>query len=501
MTKHYSLGYDIGSSSVKASLLDLETGKTVASDFSPRTEMPIDARSPGWAEQDPDMWWKNLILATKAVMAKSGSPDHEIVSIGISYQMHGLVMLDGKQNVIYPAIIWCDSRAVSTGESLLQQLGLNQCCDTSLNVPGNFTLSKLKWIKDNEPSVFSKISKIMLPGDYIAFRLTGEIATTIPGLSEGIFWNFQEKGLARNLMEQCDFNESLIPDLVGTFGPQGHLTASAANIIGLPKGIPVTYRAGDQPNNAFSLNALRAGEFAATAGTSGVIYGVTGEAVADRRLLVNTFAHVNYHVNKPVYGVLLCINGAGRLNSWLKNSLLDAISYEEMNSLAAGVPVGCDGINIHPFGNGAERMLNNVNIGAHISGLDFNQHGKSYIIRAVQEGIAYAFRYGLDLLKELDLKPEVIRVGESNLFLSRLFCEVFSNVCNTPIEIYNTDGAQGAARGAAFGNGFYESLDDAFKSLKIINSYRPHSDLRDRYNAYYRIWKEQLQSRLLNIEE
>lgn len=493
MAKYYSLGYDIGSSSVKASLLDLENGRTVASDFSPKTEMAIDARSPGWAEQDPNIWWENLVLATKSVIEQSEDYNYEIISIGISYQMHGLVMLDSKQNLIYPAIIWCDSRAISTGESLLHDLGLDHCCGNYLNVPGNFTLSKLKWVKDNEPSVFSRIGKIMLPGDYIAFRLTEEITTTVPGLSEGIFWNFHKKTLSDELMQYCGFKESLIPDFANTFGVQGHLKSSAAKAIGLPKGIPVTYRAGDQPNNAFSLNALKTGEFAATAGTSGVIYGVSKEAVSDQSLRVNTFAHVNYDINDPTYGILLCINGAGRLNSWLKNSILGGVlSYNEMNALASQVPIGSGGINIHPFGNGTERMLKNINDGAHITGLDFNQHNKAHLIRAVQEGIANAFRYGLDILKDLDLEPKVIRVGKSNLFLSPLFCEIFANVCNTPIEIYNTDGAQGAARGAAFGNGFYESLEDTFKNLKIINSYIPENGLCKQYDDYYQSWKEQL---------
>ncbi len=497
MGKYYSIGYDIGSSSVKASLLDLESGRTVASDFFPKTEMDIVAPSNGWAEQDPNIWWKNLVLATKSVIDQCEISNYEISSIGISYQMHGLVMLDSNQELIYPAIIWCDSRAVSSGESLLRDIGLEHCCRNYLNVPGNFTLSKLKWVKDNEPSIFSRIEKIMLPGDYIAFKLTEEITTTVPGLSEGIFWNFQNKALSNELMEHCGFKQSLIPDLVETFGFQGKLKSSAAKAMGIPSGIPVTYRAGDQPNNAFSLNALNTGEFAATAGTSGVIYGVSNEPVSDQSLRVNTFAHVNYDINDPTYGILLCINGAGRLNSWLKNSILGSdISYDEMNALASQAPIGSDGINIHPFGNGTERMLNNINEGAHITGLDFNRHTKSHLIRAVQEGIANAFRYGLDLLKDLNLEPKVVRVGNNNLFLSPLFCEVFTNVCNTPIEMYNTDGSQGAARGAAFGNDFYTSLDEAFQNLKIINNYNPEHRLAQKYDDFYQLWKEQLQYQL-----
>ncbi|MBF88840.1 MAG: carbohydrate kinase [Candidatus Marinimicrobia bacterium] len=493
MSKYYSIGYDIGSSSVKASLLDLESGRAIASDFFPKTEMDIIAPAIGWAEQDPNIWWENLILATQSVIKQCRSSNYEIISIGISYQMHGLVMLDSNQELIYPSIIWCDSRAVSSGESLLNHIGLEHCCRNYLNVPGNFTLSKLKWVKDNEPSIFSRIEKIMLPGDYIAFKLTEQITTTIPGLSEGIFWNFQKKSLSNELMEHCGFKQSLIPDLVETFGFQGKLKSSVAKVLGLPSGIPVTYRSGDQPNNAFSLNTLHLGEFAATAGTSGVIYGVSKEPIADQSLRVNTFAHVNYESSNPTYGILLCINGAGRLNSWLKNSVFrNDISYDRMNSLASQVPIGSGGINIHPFGNGAERMLNNINIGSNISGLDFNRHNKAHLIRAVQEGIGNAFRYGLEILNDLNLEPKIIRVGKNNLFLSPLFCEIFTNVCNTPLEIYNTDGSQGAARGAAFGTGFYASLNDTFKNLKIIKKYIPDDTLCEQYDHYYQCWREQL---------
>ena len=497
MKKQYSLGCDIGSSSIKVSLLDLRSGETIASDYSPKKEMAIHARFPGWAEQNPDTWWDNLVLATRTIIKQSNGNALDIISIGISYQMHGLVMLDKNQEVLYPSIIWCDSRAISIGDAIINDLGYEHCLSNYLNSPGNFTISKLKWIKDNEPDIFSKIDKIILPGDYIAYKLTGEISTTIPGLSEGVFWNFKNQALATDLMDYCEFPKSIIPEITDTFGHQGKLSKEAAMETGLEKGIPVSYRAGDQPNNAFSLNAIKSGEFAATAGTSGVVYGVSSQPIPDEGLRVNIFANVNYSIDYPVYGVLLCINGTGILNSWLKNTLFSGnISYEEMNLKAEKINIGSDGLRIFPFGNGTERMLNNSNQGAQVLGLDFNLHTRDHVMRAVQEGIANAFRYGIDLLNDLDLQPKVIRAGNTNLFLSPLFCEVFTNVCNTPIEIYNTDGAQGAARGAAFGSGFYESMDDALKNLKMIKSYEPDSGLSDRYDVYYQAWKEQLQAQL-----
>ena len=486
----YTLGIDIGSSSVKVSLLELESGYCKGSAFSPEEELPIMAASAGWAEQNPHSWWEHFKLAYGKVIKKSGVSISDIRAIGISYQMHGLVTLDPEGNVVRPSIIWCDSRAVSIGDKAFNTLGQSFCLEHLLNSPGNFTASKLRWIKENEPQLFQKIYKIMLPGDYLAFRLSGAMQTTVSGLSEGILWDFKHEQVAQSLLDYYGFSNNLISEVVPTFGIQATVSAAAANEVGLPQGIPVSYRAGDQPNNAFSLNVLQPGEVAATAGTYGVIYGVNSRLACDTQSRVNSFAHVNHTASEKRLGVLLCINGTGILNSWLRRNMA-GMDYVQMNTIAAQAPAGADGLLVYPFGNGAERVLANAAPGAMIKGLSFNTHNQANLLRAAQEGIAFSFRYGADIMADMGISTSVVRAGKANMFLSPLFRQTMANVLDARIELYDTDGALGAARGAALGAGLYHSAAEAFEAFECLEVVTPDKD-RDIINQTYHNWKSQL---------
>ncbi|MGE5598365.1 MAG: xylulokinase, partial [Bacteroidota bacterium] len=423
------LGIDIGSSSIKASLLSAETGKAVAAATSPAgRELEIAAPQPGWAEQRPETWWEHVKDAVARIRAQSGRALDGLEAIGITYQMHGLVLVDAERRPLRPAIIWCDSRAVGIGERAFAALGEEVCLRRFLNSPGNFTASKLRWVMENEPELYRQVYKAMLPGDYVAMRLTGEIRTTSSGLSEGILWDYQDQAPARLVLEHYGIDPALLPDLVPVFGVQGELTREAAAELGLRPGIKVAYRAGDQPNNAFSLNVLEPGELAATAGTSGVVYGVTDKAAYDRRSRVNTFVHVNHEPAAPRHGVLLCVNGTGILNRWLKENAAGGLGYAEMNELAAGAPAGAGGLLVLPYGNGAERTLDNKNPGASLHGLDLNLHTKAHLLRAAQEGVVFALRYGLDIMGGMGIGACVVRAGYANMFLSPLFTSVFASV-------------------------------------------------------------------------
>ncbi|MFA5326355.1 MAG: FGGY family carbohydrate kinase [Prolixibacteraceae bacterium] len=484
------LGFDIGSSSVKVSLIDGESGVCLASAFHPKQEMTIKAIQSGWAEQEPEQWWKNLKLALSDVLAQSKVDPKSIDSIGISYQMHGLVVVDKDQQVLRPSIIWCDSRAASFGDKAFSEIGEERCLSALLNSPGNFTASKLKWVKDNEPDLYSRIDKIMLPGDYIAMKLSGEIKTTASGLSEGILWNFQENAVADILLDYYGFEKSFIPEIVPTFSVQGVVNAKAAKELGLAEGTKISYRAGDQPNNALSLNVLNPGEIATTAGTSGVVYGVSGEVKYDPYSRVNTFAHVNHSAEANRLGVLLCINGTGILYSWLnKNVGNKALSYDEMNRKAAEVSIGSDGLSILPFGNGSERVLRNKNIGAQISGLGFNTHSDAHLFRAAQEGIVFSFKYGMEIMEQIGIQAQVIRAGKANMFLSPVFRETLAGISGATIELYNTDGSTGAARGAGIGSGYYTSAKEAFASLKKLDTISPDASKKAEYEEAYQKWK------------
>ncbi len=493
----YLLGYDIGSSSVKVCLIEASSGKIIASDYSPKKEMKIIAENVGWAEQNPTDWWINLKLAHESVLNKSGINPEDIKAIGITWQMHGLILVDKDQNLLRPSIIWCDSRAVPFGEKALQSIGEKKCLSHLLNSPGNFTASKLAWVKENEPDIFEKIDKIMLPGDYIAMKLSGETGITIEGLSEGIFWDFKNNCISEDVVNYFGIPKSFFPEIVPTFGIQATVSASAAAELGLKEGTPISYRAGDQPNNALSLNVFNPGEIASTAGTSGVVYGVLDQLDYDEKSRVNTFAHVNHTLEQTRLGVLLCINGTGILNSWLKNNFATSLSsYGDMNELASLSPIGSKGLSIIPFGNGAERVLENKEVDCSLNGINFNIHTKGDVLRAAQEGIVFSYEYGMNIMRNMGMNIQVIRAGNANMFLSSIFRQTLSSISNAVIELYDTDGAAGAARAAGLGVGFYANTNEAFSALEKIAIIEPEVDKKEQYQEAYNRWTNYLEKML-----
>ena len=491
----YLLGIDIGTSFIKVSLVEASTQKCILTVSYPDTENAISAHQNGWAEQSPTMWWEQvqsgiLKLHKAAKLARPSYNANDISAIGIAYQMHGLVLVDKNKNVLRDSIIWCDSRAVSYGEKAFNTIGHEKCLSHLLNSPGNFTAAKLAWVKENEPKVFAQIHKIMLPGDFIAMQLTGEITTSIAALSEGIFWDFKNNRISKEVLNYFGFDESIFPTVQDVFSNHGAINASIANILSLKAGIPISYKAGDQPNNALSLNVLEPGEVAATAGTSGVIYGVGNTLSYDMQSRVNSFAHVNHTSAENRIGMLLCINGTGILNSWVKKYIGANTNYNSMNEMAATIAAGSDGLTILPFGNGAERIFNNKIIGAQVLGLDLNKHTAAHIYRAAQEGIAFAFRYGLDIMRENKLQPSVIKAGQANLFLSPVFTHAFVNATGVPVALYNVEGSVGAALGAGIGAGIYKELKEAFADKKPIQLIEPTETKQ--YNVLYENWKTKL---------
>lgn len=490
----YLLGYDIGSSSIKASLVEVESGNSVVSATSPKKELKIHSNKPGWAEQDPETWWTHIVKATHEVLEQNSIKNEQISAIGISYQMHGLVAVDKDQQPLRSSIIWCDSRAAEIGNRAFRELGEQYSLEHYLNSPGNFTASKLRWVQENQPALYGKIHKIMLPGDYIGMKLTGEIRTTVSGLSEGIFWDYKKNDIADSLLDHYKISSDLLPEAMDSFDNHGELTAEAAETLGLKKGTRVTYRAGDQPNNAFSLNVLNPGEVAATAGTSGVIYGISEKPVYDEFSRVNTFVHVNHTNSTKRYGVLLCINGTGILNSWLKHNLglNESLSYEEMNKRAENIPIGSDGLTVLPFGNGAERILQNKDVGANVYGLNFNRHTNNHLLRAAQEGIVFSMYYGFQIMQQMGLEMKTVKAGHANMFLSPLFREAFVQTTGSRLELYNTDGSLGAARGAGIGAGIYKNNEEAFRGLSKMDVLEPDSGKQSAYQDAYGRWLEKL---------
>ncbi len=488
------LGIDIGTSFIKVCAVEVVTQQCIATVQYPETETIITSLQSGWAEQSPEMWWNNTVEAIRKLNTTGKFNSEDIAAIGISYQMHGLIVVDKQQKVLRDSIIWCDSRAVEIGENALNKIGEDICSTCLLNSPGNFTASKLSWVKNNEPEIYEQIDKIMLPGDFIAMKLTGEITTTSSALSEGILYDFKNDGISKDVMSHFGFPDSIIPKVQPLFSSHGKISPSVAKQLSLKENIPVTYKAGDQLNNALSLNVLQSGEVAATAGTSGVIYAVTDKLFNDKYSRVNAFAHVNNTFENKRLGVLLCINGTGIMNSWIKKMCGDGLSYKEMDTQCSAVKPGCDGLFILPFGNGTERMLQNKMIGAHINNIDLNKHTKAHIFRAVQEGISFAFRYGLDIMRENGLHPKIIRAGKANLFLSNVFIQSFVNATGVAVELYENDGSVGAALGAGIGAGIFKNSQEAFSQFMPLKKIEP--DNIDVYNTLYLEWKKLLEKHL-----
>ncbi|MCB9284381.1 MAG: carbohydrate kinase [Lewinellaceae bacterium] len=491
----YLLGFDIGSSSIKAALVQAETGATLAIAHSPDTEMPIAAPQPGWAEQDPEVWWEQACRATRKLLSQQQVEPGTIKGIGIAYQMHGLVLVDRDLKPLRPSIIWCDSRAVEVGNRAFDAIGHEKCLTELLNSPGNFTASKLKWVKDNEPEIYRRIHKIMLPGDYIALRMTNQVTTSPSGLSEGIFWDFSKNELSGTVLNFFGFDRQLIPDTAPNLSIQGALTRSAAEEMGLSPGIPVAYRAGDQPNNALTLNVLQPGEVAATGGTSGVIYSVTDKPVFDSLSRVNSFLHVNHDAGKPRIGVLLCINGAGIQYNWMRQNMGKAgITYPQMEEMASRIPIGSEGLRILPFGNGAERMLSNRDVGAQILNLQFNRHTNAHFFRAALEGVAFSFAHGVSILKDMGMDISVMRVGNDNLFRSDIFSQTLSSLLGCRIQVVETTGAVGAAKAAGVATGIYSGIEEAMHNTEVLMTHEPQRD-RQAYTSAFDSWEKELSKR------
>lgn len=492
----YSIGYDIGSSSIKAALVETATGKSIAVVSEPDVEMEMLALENGWAEQHPDDWWKHICVTTKRLISENNINPAAIKGIGISYQMHGLVVVDKEGNPLRQSIIWCDSRAVEIGQNAFNNLGKEKCASQLLNSPANFTASKLKWVKENEPEIFEEIDKFMLPGDFIAYKLSGDICSTISGLSEGIFWDFKKNDIANWLLEYYGIEKNLVPVLKDTFSIQGKVSKQGAKECGLAEGTPILYRAGDQPNNALSLNVFNPGEVAATGGTSGVVYAITDSLSSKESTRVNNFAHVNYNTANTRIGKLLCINGAGIQYRWLMNNL-NVADYDEMNTLAESVPIGSDGVTIHPFGNGAERMLNNIDLGTQMSSINLNNHTKAHLCRAALEGIAFSFVYGMEIMTTDGISPKVIRAGNDNLFRSEIFSNTIASLIGQEIEIYNTTGAIGAARACELHKGDFEAFGKQIMDNDYVMGFKPTND-NAAYQKAYQKWKNELEQLLKN---
>lgn len=486
------IGYDIGSSFIKAALVDVKTGNPILRARVPEVEIPMQAQQQGWAEQDPNLWWEYLCKATQKLLAEAHIKADQISSIGISYQMHGLVLVDRDLNPLRKSIIWCDSRATPYGDKAFEKLGKTYCKDHLLNSPGNFTASKLAWVIENEPDLYNKTYKLMLPGDFLATKLSGVPQTTITGLSEGIFWDFKNDETSTSLFDYYQINQSLVPEIVDNFKLQATVSHSGAKATGLIAGTPITYRAGDQPNNAYTLGARSTGDVVATGGTSGVVYALTDRLSGEELTKVNTFAHINYQPKQKMFGKLLNLNGAGIQYRWL-HQLMGQMSYQKLNQMAAKAPIGSNGLKVFPFGNGAERILDNKIVNGHISNINFNIHDNNHLARATLEGIAFALIYGIEMLKNDGVVIENLKVGNDNLFLSDIFSKTIADTLGISIQMLEATGAEGAAKAGIAG----EKGGQNNHKIHINKTIEPNPQSKNQSIDSFKNWKKQLINKII----
>jgi xylulokinase len=494
----YTIGYDIGSSFVKGVLWDEERGEVAAHVTVPDREMPIRAEKADWAEQDPEMWWEAVKAATQRLIDMVPGAGGRVRGIGVSYQMHGLVLLDRDGKVLRPSIIWCDSRATGMGKELEKAVGEEAVRRQLLNSPGNFTVSKLAWVIRNEPETASRIRWVMLPGDWIAYQLTGMVSTTVCGLSEGMLWNFKDHVPHVKALEAAGADPEWIPPVAPNPGDQGVVGSAVGAEMGFAPGARVLFRGGDQPMNAYGLGVDGPGMWAASAGTSGVLYRVDPVREAEPTGMANRFAHIGHSAENPAIGTLLCLNGAGIAYAWLRRVMFAGQEYAAINEHVAAVPAGADGVMFHPFGNGAERMLDNRQPGAGWSGIHFNRHGQGHLARAVMEGIVFAFVHGMRHVDPSLPALPVIRAPHAGLFRSELFASMLSTLAGADVQLHAGDGATGAAQGAsvALGASAIKALDSnaARDEPGVLKTHSPDPSIHDALESAYSRWKDALPS-------
>lgn len=433
------LGIDVGTSSVKVSIVG-EDGVILASATAPASsERAINSPNPNWAEQNPEDWWED---AQQAILNLPLEARLQVEAIGIAYQMHGLVLVDSQFQPVRPSIIWCDGRNIQESQILAESLGLDALENRLLNKPGTLTLAKLAWVAEHEPETLAKAHTFGLPGDFIAYKLTGEWSTTKSGYSEMVGWDFGASIPFEEGFRKAGWKLPL-PEARPNLEEGAPIQKVIAEKLGLPPSARVTYRAGDQPNNAFGLGVLQQGETAISAGTSGVLYGI-GDSSPGLHEGINRFLHVNSQI-----GVLMCLNGVGSALAFARRTWFQNQSYEALSELASQAnPENCP--YFFPFGNGAERILSERAFSG-FTELDFNRHNLPELARSVFEGIAFAYRLGSEKMEKAGCLSKVVNGTESGLLKSSFFAQLLANELQVELILSEGDGSTAAARGAALG--------------------------------------------------
>jgi xylulokinase len=455
----YVLGIDVGTGGTRAVLVD-RNGAIASS--ATCEHVPFASPQTGWAEQDPHDWWKAAGSAIRAALANVQNAD--VVCVGLAGQMHGAVLLDENDEVLRPALIWCDQRTQPQCDWLNEKLGEQRIIELTCNPAlTNFTLTKLLWVRDHEPEVWKRFRRVLLPKDYVRFRLTGEHAMDVAEASGTLMFDVADRRWSEEMMASVGLPMTCLPKLFESPEICARLSHAGAAHAGLKPGTPVVAGAGDQAGGAVGMGIVRAGAVSATIGTSGVVFAATDTPAMDVRGRVHTFCHAvpgRWHV----MGVT---QAAGLSLRWIRDLLKNSanLSYDQLTREAASVPAGSDGVLWSPYLMGERTPHLDPNARATLTGLAAN-HTRAHVVRAVLEGVAFSLKDTFSLFAEMKVPVSTIRVGGGGA-RSELWRQIQADVYGREVEILAAE--EGAAYGAALlagvGAKFWSSVDEACEAV------------------------------------
>ena len=484
------LGIDVGTGGTRAVLIDA-SGKVVASYATEHA--PFQSAFPGWAEQDPEDWWRATQQAIRAVLVAAACKPADIDAIGLTGQMHGAVLLDAEGNVLRPSLIWCDTRSAPQCDWLHATLGRERVIELTCNpaLP-NFTLTKILWVREHEPQVFARIARILCPKDYIRFRLSGVYAMDVQEASGTLLLDVTHRRWSQPMAEASGVPMEWLPQLFESAEICAALSTPAAAATGLQAGTPIVAGAGDQGAGAVGMGILKPGSVSATIGTSGVVFAATDQPVRDPLGRLHTFCHAvagRWHV----MGVT---QAAGLSLRWFRDAISAGMqgapaSYEQLMALAASAPAGSDGVFWAPYLFGERTPHLDPEVRAAFIGLSAS-HGQAHLVRAVLEGVAYSLRDTFTLFGELGIPVRGVRLGGGGA-RGPLWRQIQADVYGRAVEILTAE--EGAAYGAALlagvGAGAWPNVDTACESsIRVAETIQPDADARDVYERGYQIYRK-----------
>jgi xylulokinase len=487
----YLLGIDVGTGGTRALILD-ESGTVIAS--ATCDHAPFASPQTGWAEQDPDDWWRACRKAVPLALERAGLQSSDIVAIGLSGQMHGATLLDAAGAVVRPALIWCDQRTQAECDELTDRIGAARLIELTSNPAlTGFTLPKLLWVRRTEPDAWARVRHVLLPKDHIRYRLTGRLATDVADASGTLLFDVARRRWSAEMLAATDLDASLLPEAFE--GPQvtGSLTADGAAAVGLLAGTPVVAGGGDQAAGAVGMGIVRAGAVCATIGTSGVVFAATDRPALDPSGRVHTFCHAvpgRWHV----MGVT---QAAGLSLRWFRDRFGSGGSdgrdpYERMTDEAMAVPPGADGVLWAPYLMGERTPHLDARARAALVGLAAS-HTRGHVIRAILEGVAFSLQDSFTILREMQVPVEAIRLGGGGA-RSALWRQVQADVYGQPVQTVAAE--EGAAYGAGLlagvGAGVWPDVDTACdRVVRVTSEVAPgggQAVLAQQYRAYQALY-------------